>query len=107
MFYQNVRGLKSKIDALDETIDDYKTNLICLAETHLAKEEQIGISGYRIYRNNRNEDTKNSKGILITVRNRIKTILGEVSRYDEVGQTLDPVKQPNTEDQDWGHQWIS
>ena len=85
IFYQNVRGLKSKIDALDEVIDDYKPNLICLVETHLAKEEQIGIPGYRIYRN---DGTKNSKGILIAVRNSIKTISVEVSRYDEVGQTL-------------------
>ena len=40
---------------------------------------------YRIYRN---DDTKNSKGILLAVRNSIKTISIEVSRYDEVGQTL-------------------
>ena len=49
----------------------------CLLETHLAKEEQIGIPEYRIYRN---DDIKNSKVILITVTNSI--------RYDEVGQTL-------------------
>ena len=85
MFYQNVRGLKSKIDALDEVIGDYKPNIICLVETRLAKEEQIGIPGYRIYRN---DGTKNSKGILIAVRNSIKTTSVEVSRYDEVGQTL-------------------
>ena len=56
-----------------------------LRETHLTKEEQIGIPGYRIYRN---DDTKNSKGILKTVRNIIKTILVEVSRYHKVDQTL-------------------
>ena len=51
IFYQNMRGWKSKIDALDEVIDGYKPNFICLAETRLAKEGQIGIPGYRIYRN--------------------------------------------------------
>ena len=85
IFYQTARGLKPKTDALDEVIDDYKPNLICLVETHLAKEEQIGIPGYRIYRN---DGTKNSKGILIAVRNNIKNMSVEVSRYDEVGQTL-------------------
>ena len=70
--YQNVRGIKSKIDALDEVIDDYKPNLICLVEIQLAKEGQIRIPGYRIYRN---DGTKNSKGILMAVRNSIKTIL--------------------------------
>ena len=46
-----MRGWKSKTDALDEVIDGYKQNFICLAETRLAKEGQIGIPGYRIYRN--------------------------------------------------------
>ena len=50
-----------------------------------AKEEQIGISGYRIYRNN---GTKSSNRILIAVRNSIKTISVEISRSDEVGQIL-------------------
>ena len=84
IFYQNIRELKSKIDLLDKVIDDYKPNQI-LVEIHLAKEEKIGILGYGIYWN---DGTKNSKGILIAVRNNIKTILLEVSRYDEVGQTL-------------------
>ena len=53
-----MRGLKSKTDALDETIDDYEPSLICLVETHLAKEEQIEIPWYRIYRN---DGTKISK----------------------------------------------
>ena len=40
-----------KIDALYEVIDDYKPNLTCLVETHLTREEQIAIPGYRLYRN--------------------------------------------------------
>ena len=67
-----MRRLKSKIDALDETIDDYKPNLISLIETHL----------YEIYRK---DGTKNSKEILKTERNSIKTISVEVGRYDGVG----------------------
>ena len=39
IYYQNVRGLKSKIHSLAETIDDYEPTLICLVETHLSKEE--------------------------------------------------------------------
>ena len=85
VFYQNVRGMKSKIDASNEAIDDYKPSLIYLVETHLAKEEQTEIPGYKICRN---DDTKNSKGILVAVRNSIKTISIEVSRYDELCQTL-------------------
>ena len=80
-----MRRFKSKIDALDEAIDDYKTSLIHLIEAQLAKEEQTGIPGYRIYRN---DGTKNSNGISIAVRNSIKAMLVQVSRYYEVGQTL-------------------
>ena len=80
-----MRGLRSKIDALDEGIDDYEQKLVHLGETHLAKEKQIAIAGYRIHSN---DGIKSSKGILIAERNSIKNISVEVTRYDEVGQTL-------------------
>ena len=79
-----MRELKSKIEALDEAIDNYKPSHVCLVETYQVKEEQIEIPWYRIYRN---DGMKNSKGILVAVRNNIKTISVEVSRCDEVGQT--------------------
>ena len=66
-------------------IDDYKPSLICLVEIHLEEEEKIGISGYRIYRN---DGTKKSKEIFTEVRNSFKTISVEVSRYDEVVQII-------------------
>ena len=65
-----MRVLKSKIDALDEAIDDYKQKLVHLGETHPTKEKQIAIAGYRIHSNH---GIKNSKGILIAERNSIKT----------------------------------
>ena len=80
-----MRKLKSKINALDEAIDDFKPNLICLGETELAKEEQNGIPGDRIYRN---VGIKNNKRVLIALRYSIKTISADVNRYDELGQTL-------------------
>ena len=39
VFYQNVRGLKSKVDSLMETTSNYQSMLICLVEAHLQKEE--------------------------------------------------------------------
>ena len=85
IYYQNVRGLKSKIDSLAETIDDYEPTLICLVETHLLKEEQIQIPGYKIFRN---DGTNNSRGILIALKEKLKTIVVEVNREEEIGQTL-------------------
>ena len=85
IYYENVRGLKSKIDSLAETIDDYEPTLICLVETHLLKEEQIQIPGYKIFRN---DGTNNSRGILIAIKEKLKTIVVEVNREEEIGQTL-------------------
>ena len=85
IYYENVRGLKSKIDSLAETIDDYEPALICLVETHLLKEEQIQIPGYKIFRN---DGTNNSRGILIAIKEKLKTIVVEVNREEEISQTL-------------------
>ena len=61
VFYQNIRGLKSKVDSIMETISDYQSILICLVETHLQKEEEIKIPGYsQIFCNDR---SGNSGGI--------------------------------------------
>ena len=38
VFYQNIRGLKSKVDSIMETFSDYQPMLIYLVETHLQKE---------------------------------------------------------------------
>ena len=86
IFYQNIRGLKSKTDTLQAMIDDYKPSLVCLVETHLQKEEKIKIPGYSlIYRNDR---TANSGGILIGVKDNIKNITVEIGQEDKVGQNI-------------------
>ena len=54
--FQSIRGLKSKVDSLMETISDYQPMLICLLQTHLQKEE-IRIPGYsQIFCNDRSEN---------------------------------------------------
>ena len=78
-------SLKSKIDSLAEAIDNYEPTLICLVEPHLTKEEQIQIPGYRYFRN---DGTTNSRSILITIKENLKTIVTEVNREEEIGQTL-------------------
>ena len=83
--YQNARGLKSKIVSLAETIDDYEPTLICLVETHLSKEKQIHKPGCKIFRN---DGTNNSRAILIAIKEKLKTIVVEVNREEEIGQTL-------------------
>ena len=38
IFYQNIRGIISKVDSLTETVDDTNPTIICLVETHMLKE---------------------------------------------------------------------
>ena len=40
IYYQNVRGLKSKLDSLQEMIDDYQPALVCIVETHMQKRKK-------------------------------------------------------------------
>ena len=84
--YQNIRGLKSKVDSVQELVDDCQLNLLCLVETHMQEEEEITIPGYEtIYRNDK---ISNSGGILIAVKDTLKTITMQVKQETEIGQIL-------------------
>ena len=65
-----------------ETISDYQPILICLVETHLQREEEIRIPGYsQIFRNNRSGD---NGGIILAVKENIKTVTLEVGQEKEI-----------------------
>ena len=49
------------------------------------KEEQIQVPGYKIFKN---DGTNSSRGILIAIKEKLKTIVVEVNREEEIGQTL-------------------
>ena len=85
VFYQNIRGLKSKVDSIMETISDYQPILICLVETHLQKEEKMRIPGYsHIFRNDR---SRNSGSIMLAVKEN-KNSGSEVAQLKKIGQSL-------------------
>ena len=53
--------MKSKVDSVQELVDDCPPNFLCLGETHTQEEEEIAILGYEtIYQNDK---TSNSGGI--------------------------------------------
>ena len=56
-----------------------------MVETHLSKKEQIQIPGYKSFRN---DGINISRGILIAIKEKLKTIVVEVRREEEIGQTL-------------------
>ena len=69
-----------------ETISDYQPTLICLVETHLQKDEEIRIPGYsQIFRNVR---SGNSGGIMLAVKENIKTVTLEATQEKEIGKSL-------------------
>ena len=43
IYYQNVSGLKPKLDSLQEIIDGYQPSLVCRVETNMQKDEEIQI----------------------------------------------------------------
>ena len=78
--------MKSRVDSVQELVDDCQPNLLCLVEIHMQEKQEIKITGYEtIYRNDK---TSNSGGILIAVKDTLKTITMKVKEKTEIGQTL-------------------
>ena len=86
ILYVNIRGLKSKVNSLADIIAEKYPSVICLVETHLAKEDTISIEGYDLIFIN--DSTSDSGGILIACENILRSITVQVDEYSEVGQTL-------------------
>ena len=75
IIYQNIRGMKSKVDSLTKLVEYRKPTIFCLVETHLEKDEEVAIPGYEtIYRNDK---AANSGCILVAVKDNIKTVTME------------------------------
>ena len=65
IFYQNVRGMKSKLPSLQVIVAEHNPSLICITETHLCEEDPdkccitegdqntISFEGYIMIRNDR------------------------------------------------------
>ena len=86
VFYQNVRGLKSKVELLTETVSDYQAMLICLVEKHLQKEEEVKTLGYsQIFRSDR---SINSGGIILAVKENSRIVTLEIAQENEIGHNL-------------------
>ena len=86
IYYQNVRGLKSKLDSLQEMIDYYQPSLVCIVETYMQKQEEIQIQGYSLVCDN--DRSANSGRTLVGVRDNIKNISLELTQENKVGQSL-------------------
>ncbi|XP_058827779.1 uncharacterized protein LOC131687700 [Topomyia yanbarensis] len=79
IYYQNVRGLRTKIDELFIAVSDAEYDVIVLTETWLNDQInslQLFGSKYTAYRNDRDPDSTGKKrggGVLIAVSNRLSS----------------------------------
>ena len=85
VMYLNIRGLKSKIDSLQEKIEEVEPTIICITETHLSEAENIVIDGYTLYRNDRDSQ---GGGILIGIRNQLKNVCTVVEKNKEIEESI-------------------
>ena len=86
IIYQNIRGMESKVDSLTELVEDQRPTIVCLVEIHLEKEEEIAIPVYEtIYRN---DETADSGGILVAVKDNIKTVTMQAHKQEQIGEGL-------------------
>ena len=75
IWYQNVRGIKSKLVSIERITKEIDPTIICLVETHLGEEDDIVIPGYEIIRKDRN---KNGGGCLIAYKAEVKNLVKEI-----------------------------
>ena len=81
IIYQNIRGIKSKVDSLAEMVEDQKHAIVCLVE-----KEEVAIPDYEtIYRYDK---SANSGGILVAVKNNIKTVTMQTHKQEQVEEGL-------------------
>jgi len=81
IYYQNVRGLKSKQKSLATMTKEKHPTIIALNETHLSKEENINIDEYEEKRNDRNSD---GRGVLTAYKKELKNVIMEVEKVEKV-----------------------
>ena len=85
VMYLNIRGIKSRLDSLQEKIEEVDPTVFCITETHLLKTEKIDIEGYCMIPHSRDNL---GGGILVGVKNEIKNICTVVKKGSDVGETL-------------------
>ena len=91
IYYQNVRGLRTKIDELFNSVSDAELDVVILTETWLNDQilsPQLFGNGYTVYRNDRDPvctGKKRGGGVLIGISNRLSSSasLVEVNKHIE------------------------
>ena len=79
IYYVNVRGLKSKMEDTLRIIEDINPDIIGLVETHMKREENVEIDGYKIIRKDRQRE---GGGLLIGIKSKFAHLYTELEMTD-------------------------
>uniref|UniRef100_A0A1Y1LWU6 Endonuclease/exonuclease/phosphatase domain-containing protein n=1 Tax=Photinus pyralis TaxID=7054 RepID=A0A1Y1LWU6_PHOPY len=66
----NANGIKKQLNLLKCFLTRHSIDIACISETHLGHSEKLKISGYRIYRTDRNANIA-SGGVAIIIKHKI------------------------------------
>eukprot|EP00794_Sanderia_malayensis_P011462 gene11462-12660_t len=80
IYFNNVPSIKSKIDSIQEIIEEEKPDIVGLVETHLEEHENIHFEDYIIIRRDRGS---RGGGILIAIREKFKILCIECKSQNE------------------------
>ena len=83
--YNNVRGMKSKLNSIKNIAQELNPTLMCFVETHLSDIEKIEIDNYVIIRNDRNDRNENGGGILIAYKKELENVIIEIENSKKHG----------------------
>ena len=81
----NTRGMKSKMDSVRNILEEIKPEIAGFAETMLGENDQIEIEGYKVIRNDRNNE---GGGILFAVKREFDGVTVEVNRENKTEESL-------------------
>jgi exonuclease III len=85
LLYNNINHLKSKIEALENAVEETKPTMIVLVETKLPEKEEFKLDGYYTMPINRNE---NGGGVMLLVKEELENISVIVEQSREVAETM-------------------
>ena len=86
IYYNNVRGYKSKVDSIMKIVIEKRPTIIALVETILEKENQFNIEGYVVVNGTMCEKENKNRGTIIAVRKEIRHIVKVVESNYELGE---------------------
>ena len=86
LFFQNIRGLKSKLYEIYLVIKRHHPDILAIQETYISSKDKLNIPGYKIFRNDRCPNPRGG-GVALIVKENMDPYLvinSEILEYSSV-----------------------